>query len=158
MKKFDSEYQPENRRTRNKLTLALEAIRSECLIGTDPTSSKEETEKAVFAFMAKAAFNPTEDTAAMSTAAFNMLIKKMYPDSKATNDPINFKYNKTDTPAEKAESVMEAVAAGDIPTDIGSTLIGMIKDTIAITESTELIKRFEDIVESFEALKKSVGK
>lgn len=148
MKKFDSEYQPENRRTRNKLTLALEAIRSEGLIGTDPTSSKEETEKAVFAFMAKSAFNPTPDTAVISNAAFNMLIKKMYPDSKATNDPINFKYNKTDTPAEKAESVMESVASGDIPPDIGSTLIGMIKDTIAITESTELIRRLEAIEES----------
>ena len=95
--------------------------------------------------MAKAAFNPTPDTAVISNAAFNMLIKKMYPDSKASNDPVSFGYDKAATASEKAESVMEAVAAGDIPPDIGATLIGMIKDTIAITESTELIKRLEDI-------------
>lgn len=145
MKKFDSNYQPENRRTRNKLTLALEAIRSECLLGTSEKTSKEDTEKAVFAYMANAAFNPTPDTAVLSNSAFNTIIRKMYPDSKPSNDPINFKYDRNATASDKAESVLEAVASGDIPPDIGATLIGMIKDGIAIKESTELMLRLEEV-------------
>ena len=153
MKKFDSEYQPENRRTRNKLTLALEAIRAEHLLGTDPTTSKEDAERAVFAFLAKSAFTPTAETAAIASTCLTTLAKKMWPDSKASHDPVTFKFDRKLHPTENANAIMEAVAVGDIPPDIGMMLIGGVKDVIAITESTELIQRLEAIEQALKGQK-----
>ena len=145
MKKFDSDYQPVNRRTRNKLTLVLEAIKSEKLLGTDDTTSREDAEKAVFAYLAKAAFMPTPETAVLSNTCMVVLLKKAWPDSKPTNEPVTFKFDKSLPAVENADSVMTAVACGDIAPDVGALLIGMIKDTIQISESTQLVERLEAI-------------
>ncbi len=151
MKKFDSEYQPANRRTRNKLTLVLEAIKSEKLLGTDDTTSREDAEKAVFAYLAKAAFMPTTEQAVLSNTCMTALLKKAWPDSKPTNDPVTFKFDKDLPPAENADAIMTSVACGDIAPDIGALLISMIKDTIQISESTELIKRLDMLEEALKA-------
>lgn len=143
--RFSKENQPAVKRTKNKLTLVLEAIQSEKLLNTNSKSSKEDVEKAVFAYLAKTAFMPTEENAPMASHCLQLLIKKAWPDSKPSNDPVNFKYDRNATASDKAESVLEAVASGDIPPDIGATLIGMIKDGIAIKESTELVLRLEEI-------------
>lgn len=143
MKKFDSEYQPVNRRTRNKLTLVLEAIKSEKLLGTDDTTSKEDAEKAVFAYLAKAAFTPTPETALLASTCMTALLKKAWPDSKPTNEPVTFKFDRLAHPADNANAIMDAVSSGELPPDVGMVLIGGIKDVIAITESTELIKRLD---------------
>lgn len=144
-KKFSEDYQPSNYRSRNKLTLVLEAIRESHLLGTDESTSKENAEKAVFAWMAKAAFNPTLEQAVVSNTCLNALIKKAWPDSKPSAEKVEFVYDKSATPADNAQSVIDAVSKGDISPDIGGVIIGMIKDTIAITESTELIKRLEEL-------------
>jgi hypothetical protein len=145
LKKFDSEYQPVNRRTRNKLTLVLEAIKSEKLLGTDDTTSREDAEKAVFAYLAKAAFSPTPETAPLASTCMTALLKKAWPDSKPTNEPVTFKFDRSLPAVENADSVMTAVACGGIAPDVGALLIGMIKDTIQISESTQLVERLEAI-------------
>lgn len=144
-KKFSEDYQPSNYRTKQKLTLVLEAIKQENLLGTDEKTSKENAEKAVFAWMAKAAFNPTPEQAVVSNTCLNALIKKAWPDSKPSAEKVEFNYDKSATPADNAQSVVDAVSKGEIAPDIGGVIIGMIKDTIAITESTELVKRLEEI-------------
>lgn len=143
--KFTSENQPESRRTRNKLTLVLEAIQEAALLGTDKDTAKEDVEKAVFKFLAQTAFYPSEDTAALAAPCLNLLIKKAWPDSKPAAEKVEFTYDKDDTPANNASRIIEAVSTGIIPPDIGQMLIGMIKDSIAISESTELVKRLEEI-------------
>lgn len=143
MAKFDSENQPQRRRSKSKLTLVLEAIRQEKLINTDESTSYEDAEKAVFGYLAKAAFAPTPETAVLANTCMSALLKKAWPDSKPTNEPITFKFSRTAHPADNANSVMDAVASGELPPDIGMILIGGIKDVIAITESTELIKRLD---------------
>ena len=144
-KQFSEDYQPSNYRTRTKLTLVLEAIKQENLLGTDEKTSKENAEKAVFAWMAKAAFNPTSEQSIVSNLCLGALIKKAWPDSKPSAEKVAFKYDKGATPSENAQSVLLAVADGDIAPDIGGAIIGMIKDTLQITESTELVKRLEEL-------------
>lgn len=145
---FSSENQPLTKRTKNKLTLILEAIREQSLLDTNPETSKEQTEKAVFAFLAKTAFCPTPDTAVLANSCLTALIKKAWPDSKPSCEPIEFKFNRNATPSENASSVLEAVSGGLIAPDIGAMLIGMIKDSIAIHESTELAKRLDELEKS----------
>lgn len=144
-KQFSEDYQPSKYRSKNKLTLVLEAIRQEKLLGTDPKTSKEDAEKAVFGWMAKAAFNPTPEQAVVANTCLNALIKKAWPDSKPAAEKVEFEYDSNKTPAENAQSVVTSVSIGEISPDIGAVIIGMIKDTIAITESTELVKRLEDL-------------
>ena len=143
--KFTSENQPETRRTRNKLTLVLEAIQDAELLGTNPETSKENVEKAVFKFLAQTAFYPTEENASLAAPCLNLLIKKAWPDSKPAAEKVEFSYDRADTAANNAHRVIEKVASGEIPPDIGQMLIGMIKDSIAINESTELVKRLEEL-------------
>ena len=145
MSKFSSEHQPAVKRTKNKLTLVLEAIKQEKLLNTDGRTSKEGVEKAVFAYLAKAAFSPTEDQAVIANLCLQTLIKKGWPDSKPTCEPIQFKYDKSGTASDNAQSVLYAVSTGDIPADVGGVIIGMIKDGIAIKESTDMIQRLEAI-------------
>lgn len=148
MAKFDSDNQPQRRRSKSKLTLVLEAIRNEHLLDTDETTSQEDAERAVFAFLAKAAFNPTPETALMANTCMATLMKKAWPDSKPSHEPITFKFDRNLSPSDNANSIMDAVSSGEIPPDVGMVLIGGIKDVISITESTELIKRLEAIEES----------
>lgn len=150
-KKFDSEYQPTRRRTRDKLTLVLESIREANLLDLDETSSRETAEKAVFKFLAKAAFMPSVEEAQLSNTALNLLIKKAWPDNKPTAEKVEFDYDKSSSPSDNANAVLDAVSKGDLAPDIGQMLIGMIKDTLQIVESTELIKRLEEIEKSLSA-------
>jgi hypothetical protein len=115
------------------------------LLDTDETTSKEQTEKAVFAFLARTAFMPSEEGAAMANSCLNALIKKAWPDSKPSCEPIEFKFDRHATPSENTLSVLEGVSAGSIAPDIGAMIIGMIKDSIAIEESTDLAKRLEEV-------------
>lgn len=145
MAKFDSENQPQKRRSKSKLTLVLEAIRSEKLLDTDESTSQEDAERAVFAFLAKTAFTPTAETAALANTCMATLMKKAWPDSKLSNDPINFKFDRSLPPSDNAHAIMDAVASGEIPPDVGMVLIGGVKDIISINESTELVQRLERI-------------
>lgn len=153
-KKFSEDYQPSSYRSRNKLTLVLEAIRESNLLGTDEETSKENAEKAVFAWMAKAAFNPTPEQAVVANTCLNALIKKAWPDSKPSAERVKFEYDKNKTPAENAQEVLFQVSREEIAPDVGGVIVGMIKDTLQITEQTEIIERFEKMAADIEKLKK----
>lgn len=142
-KQFDADYQPRKRRGRDKLTLVLESIRDNALLGLDGESTLDATEKAVFGYLAQAAFMPTSEQAVLSNSALNLIMKKGWPDNKPASEKIEFKFDSSAPPADNANLIMGAVASGEIPPDIGQMLIGMVKDTISIAESTELIARLD---------------
>ena len=72
-------------------------------------------------------------------------LKRIQPPLKPEGVTVNLEIPESATHADKAEIIFSAVADGSITLEAGQMMIGMIKDTIAITESTELVKRLEEL-------------
>lgn len=72
-------------------------------------------------------------------------MKRLQPPLKPTGEKITLNIAEGATHAEKCESIFMAVTGGGISAEHGQMLIGMIKDSIAIAESTELLERLEKI-------------
>lgn len=79
--------------------------------------------------------------------AATLLINRIYPALKPAQQLTPFTLV-GDNPVSQAVSVLEAVAAGDLPADIGSQFIDSISKVIQIRESTELAERLERIEEA----------
>lgn len=76
--------------------------------------------------------------------AATILINRLYPALKPIQEVTPFTLA-GNSPAEQAQSVLAAVAGGQIPPEIGVQLIAAIGQTLQIIETTELAKRLEDI-------------
>jgi hypothetical protein len=72
-------------------------------------------------------------------------MKRLQPPLKPTGEKITLNISEGATHAQKCESIFLAVTSGGISAEHGQMLIGMIKDSIAIAESTELLERLEKI-------------
>ncbi len=72
-------------------------------------------------------------------------MKRLQPPLKPTGEKISLNIAEGATHAQKCESIFLAVTSGGISAEHGQMLIGMIKDSIAIAESTELLERLEKI-------------
>ena len=94
------------------------------------------------------AFNP-EDKA--STAALCELIARLAPMKKAQFETVEFKFDNSQTPSEKIDSVLQEVAAGGIAPDVAAVIVDMIKSSVEIKEATELADRMERIEEMLAA-------
>lgn len=129
-KKFSSEYQPENRRSKGPQfkTAMLKAIEKRFEGGT-----------------AEFCEQVLEIGLTTTPALLNECLKRIEPPLKPNGVTIQLDMPEGATHADKAEIIFKAVADGSITLEAGQMMIGMIKDTIAITESTELVKRLEDI-------------
>ena len=150
MPKEDGYITPEKRkdmapRGKGKQTVILEAIKKEALLGLSEGSTREEAEKALFGFMAKTAFNPTEETASVSNMCLNLLMKKGWPDVKSTMPLVDFEFNPTDKPHDQASQVMKAAADGLIAPDIANMFISSIASMMKISEVTELEERIAQL-------------
>jgi ethanolamine utilization cobalamin adenosyltransferase len=135
-------------RGRSKRTLILEAIKEKALLEMDSDSSNEDAEKAVFGFMAEAAFNPTQDTAAVSNTCLSQLMKKGWSDLKPVMPCEEFTLNKGDSLHNQAADLLIAVSEGKIAPDVASTLITSISSMLKIKEVTDL----EDRIKALEAM------
>lgn len=122
-------------RGKGKRTLMLEAIEAEC-------GSKDEFFKKIL----RMGFGNKENPPIPMLLA--EALRRIEPPLKPSGEKIVLPFTPNSTHEEKALTVLSAVSNGDISPDTGQVVIGMIKDTIAITESTELIKRLEAIEES----------
>jgi len=88
-----------------------------------------------------------------SGAFFREVLIRIYPPSKATSPLVEFKISSED-PAQQIRDVLQSVADGDIPADVGQTISAIIKDVMSVTEITELAERLERV----EALLKEQAK
>ena len=75
-------------------------------------------------------------------------MKRLQPPLKPTGEKITLNIAEGATHAQKCESIFTAVTSGGISAEHGQMLIGIIKDSIAIAESTELLERLEKIEQS----------
>ena len=151
-KKNDTSITAESRkkmpsRGKGAKTLILDAMRERAVLELTKDSTKEDAEKAYFGFLAEAAFNPTPDTAVVSNTCLATLSKKGWPDMKATLPLCEFKFTPEGTPTQKATEILNAISNGEIPPDIGMSLISAMASVLKIEEVTEIKKEIELIKE-----------
>jgi hypothetical protein len=72
-------------------------------------------------------------------------MKRIQPPLKPNGEKIKLDMAPDATAADKCNTVFLAVTDGTISPEQGQMLIGMIKDTLSIVESTELVQRLEEI-------------
>lgn len=132
-KKFSEDYQPEKRRGRGKSerTKFLEAL------GRNSLSEEDFYDELINQAMFE-----------KSPMALSEILKRVSPIAKAVAPTIEFDLDKKAKPHEKAGQILDAISSGQIPPDIGSTLITSIKAFVDIEEFTELKKRIEKLEEA----------
>jgi len=135
----------ERKRGKAFKTLLFEAIREESLLDIGHGATKEEIERSYIAHIAKRAFDPDDRD---SGTLLRETLNKSYPGLKATLPAIEFDLPKDATPLQKANAILDAVATGVIPPDVGAILVQAAKHTIDIEMATELKDRMDKIEES----------
>jgi hypothetical protein len=133
---FSKENQPakgsgQGKHGKYKRTLFLEALKRQ-----------SRTEEDFYDLMVERAFQEGDIYASKE------LLSRLYPVPKATMPLVNFEFPKGAKPHEQAASVLEAIAGGEIPSDIGSVFMQAIKVMIDIDEYTDLKERIRSIEES----------
>lgn len=83
-----------------------------------------------------------------SLAGMNEILHRLSPPPKPVLPAVEFEYPVEATPVQKIDFVVESVARGDIPADVGSTIVNMIKASIDAMEITEIIERITRLEES----------
>ena len=127
---FDKGTQPKERKVRGKSerTKILEAMKR---FG--------KTEEGFYDLLMEKAFNPEDNF------TFKELLNRMSPVAKAVAPLYKFDLPKNSKPHEKAAFVLDAIADGVIPSDIGNICIQAIKAMIDIEEYTDLKERIEKL-------------
>lgn len=128
MAKFSATNQPTTRRDKTRLNRLKDALKR-----------KGHTEEDFYDKIVEIAYE-REDV--------NMLrevLIRFYPIPKSVAPDIKFEYPSEGTPIEKVNAVIQGVADGDIPTDLGKLITDMIKTACDVHESTELAERLEKL-------------
>jgi hypothetical protein len=76
-----------------------------------------------------------------------IVIKTAVPIPRTTLQPVHFQYDRNASYPDKCNVIIEAVANGQIPPDVGQDLIQSIKHIASIHEVTELEKRLNELEE-----------
>jgi hypothetical protein len=79
-------------------------------------------------------------------------LKTAVPTARTTLPPVQWQYNRNLPYHEKCEVVMEAIAAGDLPPDIGMEIITGIKHIATVREQTEMAVRMQELESALKAL------
>ena len=98
-------------------------------------------------FYEKLVKTAVEQMGSGKTALASEVLERLYRTPKQTMPTIEFDL-KGETPVERANSVLDAVAAGDITPDEGMYLTNMIQAGLSILEVSELAKQVEEIKEA----------
>ena len=85
-----------------------------------------------------------ESAKAGDLTACALLINRLYPQLKPVQPMSVFSLDGA-TPADQAQSILQAVADGVLPADIGVQLIAAVGKCLEIKEITELAHRLEDL-------------
>lgn len=142
-KKFTSDYQPA-KRGQDKRTMILEAIKQAALLNLPQDADKADIERAFFARIAKIALDDEHKDSGLCKQA---LLDRGWAKAKPEATMTFFDFDKEGTPSEQAKAILEATSQGLISVEDAGKLIGMIKDSIAIEEATDLAERLAKIEE-----------
>lgn len=127
---FGKNNQPKERKARgpSERTKILEAMKR-----------AGKTEEGFYDLLMEKAFNPED------SFTFKELLVRMSPIPKAVAPIVKFDFPKKAKPHIQAAFVLDAVANGEIPSDIGNMFVQSIKAMIDIEEYTDLKERIEKL-------------
>lgn len=143
-KKFTSDYQPA-KRGQDKRTMILDAIKQASVLTLPDKAEKADIERAFFARIAKIALDDEHKDSGLCKQA---LLDRGWAKAKPEATMVLFDFNPDATSSEQALSIIESASQGLISVEDAGRLIGMIKDSIAIHESTELADRLTELEKS----------
>lgn len=128
-------------RGRDKRTLILEAIKAQGLLGVDKNDDKEAIEKKLFGHLAMEAVT-SEDTSIRNTC-LSALMDRGWSKVKPASEIYTFELDENADPTTQARQIMKAVSAGEIPHDVGSSLITALGTVMKIAELDEFERRLK---------------
>ncbi|VVD90822.1 hypothetical protein PCO31110_01610 [Pandoraea communis] len=129
--RFTSDNQPAKRRGKTPKTLLLEALKNEA--GID--------EAAFYELIVRRAITGEDP---MLTRE---ILARLQPIHKATLPDVQFEIPRGTAPVDKVVAIIDAVADGKCPPDVGDMMIGMIKNMLDIYNVTELAEKVRRIEE-----------
>ena len=138
---FAEDKQPNKRRGKSGKTLVLEGIKAAIPL----CESAEQAQTLYFKEVAQRAFNPDDKDSAM---LLKWMGDKGWASLKAVLEPVAFEYPEDGSRLEKADAVLNAMAKGVIPADVGSLFLRANDDVSSIEVDDVLRKRLEEIEKS----------
>ena len=129
--KFSKDNQPQNRRGKSERTKLLEAFKR-----------KQRNPEDFYDSMVELAFT-SEDNFARGE-----VFKRMYPIAKSVMPTGEWEYPSSGTALQKADAIYKAISEGDLPADVGLSLISALTNLVKIEENTELKDRLDKIEEA----------
>lgn len=125
---FNKDNQPKKGRGKSERTKILDSFKR-----------LSRTENEFYDLLTEKAFNPEDNF------TFKELLVRMSPIPKAVAPIVKFDFPKKAKPHIQAAFVLDAVASGDLPSDIGNMFVQSIKAMIDIEEYTDLKERIEKL-------------
>ena len=156
---FNEDTQPEDRKPRGKgkKSLMLEAIKSVCgdekdflkqvvTIGLGGWTQPEQTEEQ------KENDEQPEEPVFQNPnpMLLNMVLNRIEPPLKSVSPMVKFKFDIKGKPHEQALQVLDAMAKGDLPSDIGQLFVTSISSMLNIQEKTDFEERLKAIEDASE--------
>lgn len=147
--KFTSDNQPDYSeragRGRNKSTLLWEAMERRVAKKIDETDSYKLRIAAQREFYNEWVDEAYKGIASGENYLFGLMINRLHPQTKATNDTIEFDFPNDGTAVEKFDAILDAISGGVIPPDIGVMLIQAINVGVNIEDVTILKQKIDAI-------------
>lgn len=123
----------------------LEGILASSRAGLTGKATRDDAEIAFFKKIADRAFDSEDKDSGM---LLRFLGDKAYSSMKPTLGCVEFEFPSEGSPTDKALAIVNAMATAKLPPDIGTLMIGIIKDSVIIEEGTDLKERIESIERS----------
>ena len=79
--------------------------------------------------------------------ALQLIASRVLPVPKSTMEPVKFTLQANSTLVEKCEAVMQAIATGKLPPDIGLNMMQALNGMAKVIETEELAKQIEELKE-----------
>ncbi|MFM7009222.1 MAG: hypothetical protein ACKO0Z_07840 [Betaproteobacteria bacterium] len=128
---FSSTRQPTKRRGKGARALIIEALKR---------AGKSET--AALDRLVEIAFD--DESPAMQSMLVR-ICEILAPVGKPSFQNIEFDLNTKLSPVEQVRQVLKAVSDGEIPADIGATVVAIIKDGMVVQDISEIAKDLEEL-------------
>lgn len=130
---FSSANQPTPGSTRGR------SPKTKSLVALKKVTGKSEDD--LYEYIVEQAFNHSDKD------MMDLFLKTAVPTARTTLPPVSFQYDRSLPYHEKCEVILEAVAKGELPPDVGNELITTIKHIAQVRETAELEKRLVQLEE-----------
>jgi hypothetical protein len=124
----------------------LDGILASTRSGLASSATRDQAEVAYFKNIADRAFDSEDKDSGM---LLKFLGDKAYSSMKPTLGCVEFEFPTNGTPVTKAMAIVNAMATGNLSPDVGTLMIGIIKDSVIIEEGTDLKARIEELEKAY---------